>query len=45
MLASGLTIHREIYPLDGLAPRLDPEIRAWLVSSFQAIADPGDAAP
>jgi AcrR family transcriptional regulator len=45
MLASGLTIHREIYPLDGLAPRLDPGIRAWLVSSFQAIADPCDDAP
>jgi AcrR family transcriptional regulator len=39
MLASGLTIHRAIYPLEGIAPRLDPDLRAWLVCAFQSIVD------
>lgn len=39
MLASGLTTHRAIYPLEGIAPRLDPDLRAWLVAEFQAIVD------
>jgi AcrR family transcriptional regulator len=37
VLASGLTLYRELYPLEPLTGDLDPATRLWIEESFQAL--------
>lgn len=39
LLASGLTLYRELYPLDGLGPEMSAETRDWLAAAFQSLID------
>lgn len=39
MLASGLTLYSEVYPLDAFTGELDPATRRWLVAAFQSLLD------
>lgn len=39
MLAAGLTLYRQVYPLDSLAGELSAETRAWLARAFQSLLD------
>lgn len=39
ILASGLTIYTQLYPMDGLMPQADPALGSWLEKSFQQIID------
>lgn len=39
ILASGLTLYRQVYPLPPLADALDGPTRRWLVTAFQSLAD------
>lgn len=39
LLASGLTLYRELYPLDALNAGLSEETRRWLVAAFQSLVD------
>lgn len=39
LLASGLTLYRELYPLDGLGPEMSAETRDWLAAAFQSLLD------
>lgn len=43
IIMAGVTFHYRIYPLDVLAPQIDPSLRDWLVSQFQALADGDDS--
>lgn len=38
-LASGLTLYRELYPLDALGSDMSAETRAWLAVTFQSLID------
>jgi AcrR family transcriptional regulator len=38
-LASGLTLYRELYPLDALGGEMASETRRWLVGAFQSLID------
>jgi AcrR family transcriptional regulator len=38
-LASGLTLYRELYPLDALGTEMSGETRRWLVGAFQSLID------
>lgn len=38
-LASGLTVYRELYPLDALGAEMALETRIWLVEAFQSLVD------
>jgi AcrR family transcriptional regulator len=38
-LASGLTLYRELYPLDALGIEMSAETRRWLVGAFQSLID------
>lgn len=38
-LASGLTVYRDLYPLDAFTGGIDEETRRWLVAAFQALID------
>lgn len=37
ILASGLTLYTQLYPMGGLTPAIDPNLQAWLENSFQQI--------
>ncbi len=39
VLASGLTVYRELYPLDPVGPGMSDATRAWLVGAFQSLVD------
>ncbi|MGQ5700548.1 TetR family transcriptional regulator [Sandaracinobacteroides sp. A072] len=39
VIASGLTVYRELYPLPELDTAMSTETRAWLVATFQALID------
>lgn len=39
VLASGLTLYRELYPLDALGGEMSAETRSWLVAAFQGLID------
>lgn len=36
-LASGLTVYRQLYPLDAVGPGMSEETRSWLVGAFQSL--------
>lgn len=38
-LASGLTVYRELYPLEAFGPDMTAETRSWLAASFQSLID------
>ncbi|WP_374526922.1 TetR family transcriptional regulator [Novosphingobium sp.] len=38
-LASGLTVYRELYPLDAVGPEMAQETRVWLIGAFQSLVD------
>ena len=38
-LASGLTLYRELYPLEAFGRDMTPETRSWLAASFQSLID------
>ncbi|WP_226018997.1 TetR/AcrR family transcriptional regulator [Novosphingobium sp. FKTRR1] len=38
-LASGLTLYRELYPLNAFGVQMSAETRAWLVAAFQSLID------
>lgn len=38
-LASGITLYRELYPLDALNAQMSEETRRWLVNAFQSLID------
>lgn len=39
IVSAGLTVYCRIYPLEALAPELDPTLRAWLIKEFQALVE------
>ncbi|MDE2570837.1 MAG: helix-turn-helix transcriptional regulator [Sphingomonadales bacterium] len=39
ILASGLTLYRELYPLDALGPTMTKPTRTWLENAFQSLLD------
>jgi AcrR family transcriptional regulator len=39
LLASGLTLYRDVYPLAPLTGRMDKSLRAWLVQAFQSLVE------
>lgn len=39
ILASGLTLYRDLYPLESLTGDLDAETRAWIEAAFQSLVD------
>lgn len=39
LLASGLTLYRELYPLDALGAAMSEETRNWLAAAFQSLID------
>jgi AcrR family transcriptional regulator len=39
VLASGLTLYRDLYPLEPLTGELDAATRQWIEASFQALVD------
>lgn len=43
ILASGLTVYSQLYPLNGVVPQMDPALRDWLSASFQQLVDADDA--
>jgi len=47
LIASGVVLYRVVYPLAPLASPLEESMQAWLISTFQALADeaaaPGNA--
>ncbi len=38
-LAAGVTIYRELYPLDPLTAEINPVARGWLETAFQSLVD------
>lgn len=38
-LASGLTVYRELYPLDAFGAQMPEEARNWLIAAFQSLVD------
>lgn len=38
-LASGITLYRELYPLDALNAQMSQETRRWLENAFQSLID------
>lgn len=38
-LASGLTLYRELYPLEAFGSDIAPETRGWFIAAFQALID------
>ena len=39
VLASGLTIYRDVYPLEALSGELTEDTKDWLTSAFQSLVD------
>lgn len=39
ILASGITLYRQLYPLPGLFPKMDASLKLWLSASFQSLVD------
>jgi AcrR family transcriptional regulator len=39
LLASGLTLYRELYPLETLGPEMSAATREWLAAAFQSLID------
>ena len=38
-LASGVTVYRDLYPLDAITSDIDAETRRWLAAAFQSLID------